>query len=347
MGLEDSITSSFPNTSEEQRDGEVVEPSLGTLHVILRPSQDSTTKDSLSQANSKELFGSQGLWKHKNSENILPQNEICSDRVTFTQLSGSETDEDDLSQSLLEQKDLVGKHRLAKTQAEPEMKEAETGFTEQMCSRHGKKMKSILQECSEELDGDAVQAECTPTLTQNTPPLFPHTHQPQASPNQHSLSSHPNSSSTNISKVSLSPVTSTTPVTPSPSLLQQCCSPSQSTALGQLGSSSINEGLVSASIVFTESSKTIEPKLKLSLESQSFLMQSKWLQPQVCLHRLNNEECARLVDSNRACDIFEKEREAEDDEYMLYDVNALYSDSYSDDSDSTDSDDPDYTPRGD
>nr|XP_001920033.4 uncharacterized protein LOC100150699 [Danio rerio]XP_021328921.1 uncharacterized protein LOC100150699 [Danio rerio] len=344
LDLEESSTSSVPNTSEEQRDAEVEEPLLGTLHVILRPSQDNMTTDPLTQANSKELFGSQGLWKHKISENILPQKEICSDRVTSTQLSGSETNEDNLSQSLV-QKDLVGKHRLAKTQAEPEIKEAKTGFTEQTCSRHGKKMKSILQECSEELDGDAVQVECTPTSTQSTPPFLPHTPQPQASPNQHSLSSHPDSSSTNISKVSRSPVSSTTPV--SPSLLQQCCSPSQSTALEQLDTSRINEGPDLAPIVFAEPSRTIEPKLKLSIESQSFLIQSRWLQPQVCLHRINNEECARLMDSNGACDILEKERVAEDDDYILYDVNALYSDSYSDDSDSKDCDDPDYTPRGD
>lgn len=47
------------------------------------------------------------------------------------------------------------------------------------------------------------------------------------------------------------------------------------------------------------------------------------------------------MDSYRACDILEGEHEPEDDQYMLFDVNTLYSDSYSEDSDSTD---PDYKP---
>ncbi len=73
-------------------------------------------------------------------------------------------------------------------------------------------------------------------------------------------------------------------------------------------------------------------------------MQSKWLQPQVCLNRLSKEECARAMDSCRARDILEGEQEPEDDQYMLFDINTLYSDSYSEDSDSADSDDPDYKP---
>ncbi|KAK9958808.1 hypothetical protein ABG768_010908 [Culter alburnus] len=349
LSLDDSITPSLSNTCEEPRDDKVVKPSHDTLHVILRPSQNSSKEDQFSQTSTKELFSSQGLWQNRNTGAILPQEEICDDEaiVTSTQLSGSEIDQIDLSQSLLVAKDLVGRHRKAKTQSEPEQKEGATGFTEQMCSRHGKKMRSILQECSEELDGEAVQAECTPTSTQSTPPLFPLTPEPQASPNQPSCSN-PDSSSTNISmsyiqQVSLSPVSSKKPVAPSPSVHQQSSSSPQSTASKQLGTPRINAGQILATVVFTEQSRTSEHNLKLSLESQNFLMQSKWLQPQVCLNRLSKEECARATNSY----VLEGEQAAEHDQYVLFDVNALYSDSYSDDSDSTDSDDPDYKPKED
>ncbi|XP_016099268.1 uncharacterized protein [Sinocyclocheilus grahami] len=348
QSLDDSLSPSLSNTCEVQRDAEVVKPSNGTLRVFLRSSQNSTKENRLSQTSTKELFDSQGLWQNRNTETISPQEKICGDGVivTSTQLSDSEIDQIDFSQSLLVEKDLVGRHRQKKTQSEPEQKESQTDFPEQICSRHGKKMRSILQECSEELDGGVVQAECTPTSTQSTPPLLPYTPQPQASPNQHSLSSNPDSSSTNISlsyiqQVSLSPVSSKNPVAPSPSVLQQSSSSSQSTASKQLA---INAGQILATVVFTEPSRTDKHNLKLSLESQSFLMQSKWLQPQVCLNRLSKEECARAMDSYRARDILEGEQEPEDDQYMLFDVNALYSDSYAEDLDSTDSDDPDYKP---
>ncbi|XP_043119917.1 uncharacterized protein LOC122362508 [Puntigrus tetrazona] len=338
QSLADSLSPSLLNPCEVQREAEVVKPSSGTLCVFLRPSQNTTKKDRLSQTSTK---GSQGLWQNRNTETILPQEKICDDRVivTSTQLSDSDIDQSDFSQSLL-----VGRHRQEKTQSEPEQKESEPVFPEQICSWHGKKMRSILQECSEELEGEAIQAECTPTSTQSTPPLLPYTSQPQGSPNQHSLSSNADSSSTNISlsciqQASLSPVSSTNPDALSPSVLQQPCS-SQSAASKQLA---VNAGQFFATAVFAEPSRTDKHILKLSLESQSFLMQSKWLQPQVCLNRLSKEECARAMDSYRTCDILERELEPEDDQYMLFDVNALYSDSYSEDSDS-DSDDPDYKP---
>ncbi|XP_016312940.1 uncharacterized protein LOC107666231 [Sinocyclocheilus anshuiensis] len=343
LSLDDSLTPSLANICEEQRDAEVGKPSHGTLCVFLRSSQNSTKEDGLSQTSTKELFDSQGLWQNRNTETILHQEKICGDGVivTSTQLPGSEIDQIDFSQSLLVEKDLVGRERQAKTHSE--QKESERDFKEQMCSRHGKKMRSILQECSEELDGEVIQAECTPTSTQSTPPLLLYTPQPQASPNQHSLSSNPDSSSTNISlsyiqQVSLSPVSSKNPVAPSPSVFQESSS-SQSTASKQFG---INAGQILATVVFTEPSRTNEHNLKLSLESQSFLMQSKWLQPQVCLNRLSRDECARAMYSYRACDILEGEQEHEGDQYMLFDVNTLYSDSYSEDSDS---DDPDYKPN--
>ncbi|XP_077049693.1 uncharacterized protein LOC143696832 isoform X2 [Siphateles boraxobius] len=321
LSLDDSITPSLSNTCEEPRDDKVVKPSHNTL-LILRPSQISSKEERFSQTSTKELFSSQGLWHNRNTEIILPQEEICSDGeiVTSTQLSDSEIHQIDSSQTLLVKKDLSWRHRQAKSQSEPEQKEGEAGFPEQMCTRHGKKMRSILQECSEELDGEAVQAECTPTSTQSTPPLFPHTPEPQASSNQHSLSSNPDSSSTNISmsymqQVSLTPV-SKKPVTPSPSVHQQSSSSPQSTASKQLGTPRINAGQTLATVVLTKPSRTSEHNLKLSLESQSFLMQSKWLQPQV----LSKEECARATNLYRTHDILGGEKDAER-QYVLFDVN--------------------------
>ncbi|XP_059420411.1 uncharacterized protein LOC132155715 [Carassius carassius] len=334
LSLDDSLTPSLSCTCEEQRDTEVVKPSHGTLRVFLRSSQNSTKEDG--------LFGSQGLWQNKNTDTICGDGVI----VTSTQFSDSEINQIDFSQSLLAEKELVGRERQAKTQSEPEEKESESDFKEQMCSRHGKKMRSILQECSEELDGEVVQAECTPTSTQSTPPLLLYSPQPQASPNQHSQSSNPDSSSTNISlsyiqQVNLSPVSSKNPSAPSPSVYLESSS-SHSTASKQLG---IDAGEILATAVFTEPSTTNKHDLKLSLESQSFLMQSKWLQPQVCLSRLSKEECVRATFSYRSCDILEGEQDHEGDQYMLFDVNTLYSDSYSEDFESTDSDDPDYKPN--
>ncbi|XP_052387484.1 uncharacterized protein LOC127934259 [Carassius gibelio] len=334
LSLDDSLTPSLSCTCEEQRDAEVVKPSHGTLRVFLRSSQNSTKEDG--------LFGSQGLWQNRNMDTICGDGVI----VTSTQLSDSEINLIDFSQSLLAEKDLVGRERQAKTQSEPGEKESERDFKERMCSRHGKTMKSILQECSEEPDGEVVQAECTPTSTQSTPPLLLYSPQPQASPNQHSQSSNPDSSSTNISlsyiqQVNLSSVSSKNPAAPSPSVFLESSS-SHSTASEQLG---IDAGEILATAVFTEPSTTNKHDLKLSLESQSFLMQSKWLQPQVCLSRLSKEECVRAMYSYRACDILEGEQEHEGDQYMLFDVNTLYSDSYSEDFESTDSDDPDYKPN--
>ncbi|XP_067276333.1 uncharacterized protein [Pseudorasbora parva] len=342
LSLDDSITPSLSNTCEEPRDDKVLKQTHDNLRVILRPSQNSSKENRFSQTSTKDLFSSQVLWQNKNTGIILSQEEIFGDViVTSTQLSDSEMEN---RQSRLVVKDQIGRHRQAKSQSEPEEKESETGFTEQMCTRHGKKMRSILQECSEELDGEAVQAECTPTSTQSTPPLFPHTPEPQASPNQQSLSSNPDSSSTNISmsymqQVSLSAVSLQKPVAPSHSGNQQSSSSLQSTASKQLSTPRINSGQILATVVFTEPSRIKEHNLKLSLESQSFLMQSKWLQPQVCLNRLSKEECARATNSY----ILEGEQTAEHDQYLLFDVNTLYSDSYSEDSDS---DDPDYNPKG-
>ncbi|XP_051580036.1 uncharacterized protein LOC127455899 [Myxocyprinus asiaticus] len=379
LSLDDSTAPSLNSiTSEEQRNVEVVNPSHGTLHVAFRPSQESTKEDRLSQTCLKEFCLSQGLWQNRDRGTTLtPQSskEMCDDgpMLTSTQVSGSlepEINQIDFSPSLHEEKEPVWSSRQqkqTKTDLDTEQKEPEHELAEQMCSRHGKKMKSILQECSEELDVDAVHAECTPTSPQSTPPLQTVALR-HASPNQHSLStntsvsSHQDSSSTNISmsyieQVTLSPESSShqqnilTSTSSKEQVSPQSSSSSKSTASKQLISTPrINAGQiletvgqVLASVVFTDPSKNNGHNLKLSLESQSFLMQSKWLQPQVRLHRLSKEEFARATTS--ASDISEKEQDAEEQEYMFFDVNSLYSDTDSDSE--TDSDDPEYKPNED
>lgn len=310
--------SSDDSVSPSPKEADVYRSSHGTLRVVSRPSQD-TNEDRLSQTSSKDLFVSQGLWQRSK--------EACGDgqAVTSTQMS-SEIDHIGCSPSLLEE-ETVGRRK-------PTEMESEAERTEQMCSRHGKKMRSILRECSEELDGEAVQAECTPTSTKSTPSLLAHS-ETSASPHRHSLttntsaSSHQDSSSTNISLSYMQEVSSLEKhVTPSPSS-------SSLKPISKQHAWRINAGDATEQVVFKGRD------VKMSLESQSFLMQSRLLQPQVCLYRLSMEEGTR----DPCGDGSEEQQESEGIKYAFFDANALYSDTYSE-SDSTDSDDPDYNPNG-
>ncbi|TRY82833.1 hypothetical protein DNTS_022049 [Danionella cerebrum] len=330
--LDEDVTSSLPKTCQEQRyTAAVVKPSYGTLHVNVKLSQNEHLP---SQSSSKELFSSHGSWKKEVNSS---QEEVHADEVTSTQFSDSETD---LQENLFE-----------KIQSEPEQNKSEAGFIEQICSRHGKKMRNILQECSEELHEDGPEAECTPSSSQSTPSLLLHT------PHQESSNNQPDSSSTNISTGGFFADHSKTPEGPSPSLLQQCCYTSSRCT------SNVNADLL---LPHTEPSRTLP---RLSLESQSFLMQSKYLQPKVCLSKLSKDDCARLkglnrtrealrrdlqpkvcitrmskdecaryIDSNRALNILRGEQEVQGDSYVFSNVDAFYSDSYSCDSDSGDLD---------
>ncbi|XP_056622332.1 uncharacterized protein LOC130435607 [Triplophysa dalaica] len=357
LSLDDSISPSLTsNACEEPREAGVCKQHHGTLHVVSRPSQDSTKEDQLSQTSSKELFVSQGLWQRSQTVPQESSAEVCGDGrvITCTQMSG---DHAGCSPSLLEQETV---RRGKQTESESEA-ERNRERTEQMCSRHGKKMRSILQECSEELDGETVQAECTPTSPKSTPPLLTHS-QTSASPHQNSLatdtssSSHQDSSSTNISLSYIQEVStnhhsasasksSENHVTPSPTPSVLTSRPSS-----LLQSSSSLQSLSKQRNTLRETRGATEQVLatvdlgghnvKLSLESQSFLMQSRLLQPQVCLHRLNMEE-----GRDSSGDVLDEEHESEGIKYAFFDANTLYSDTYSE-SDSADSDDPDYNPNG-
>ncbi|XP_060734059.1 uncharacterized protein LOC132851310 [Tachysurus vachellii] len=314
-----------------------------------------------------------------------------------------------------------------------EEKKADDDLTEHLCSKHGKRMKSILQECSEEQRSQEHKASLM--HVQSSPPP-PHPPLPQSSPHgltsaspQHdssstniSLSSQPESfsylsvdeerhvlplqlmassqtspteekksspfseqKSSSFSLESLedwpSPECSVQVVSPSltcsiqPSLSQtssssnsispfpeniitqksslteqessqglkkiclessyhQVGSPSSSAAPAVTLSPSQNDAQVSL-----ESSGTLAGKPRLSLETQTFLLVSNWLQPQVKLHRLSQHECHQATLPSRAPVPSSEEEEV--DEEDVFDVNLLFSAS---ESDTQDSDDSDYVP---
>ncbi|KAL7878609.1 hypothetical protein AOLI_G00095830 [Acnodon oligacanthus] len=94
--------------------------------------------------------------------------------------------------------------------------------------------------------------------------------------------------------------------------------------------------------VLSLSTSVPEGKLKLSLETQGFLLLSRWLQPQVLLCRLSKQDCSVTTLPQAATSQSSDEEVDEDgEENELFDVNLLYSDS---ESDAQDSDDPDYVP---
>lgn len=93
------------------------------------------------------------------------------------------------------------------------------------------------------------------------------------------------------------------------------------------------------SYVILESCSALAGKLRLSSETQAFLLACKWLQPQVKLYRLSRHECHQATLPNRAPEQSSEEEDVDED--VLFDVNSLYSDS---ESDTQDSDDSDYVP---
>lgn len=307
-------------------------------------------------------------------------------------------------------------------------KKADDDITEHLCSRHGKRMKSILQECSEELksqhgETSLMQVECTPLsphppLLQSSPQrltsasplhdssstnisLFSHlesfsylsgddepqviTSQPmdssQTSLAQENYYSHISgqkdntapecsvqliTSSSSCSVQRSSTQTSSTNISPftenklmieqesSPTLpLKKMCqeySYHQPVSSTSSSSSSYTAAAVTpncptdaqvslSSHVILEPSSTFVGKLKLSLETQAFLLVCKWLQPQVKLYRLSQQEChqATLPDQTQE----QSSQEESEYEDVSLDANFLYTDS---ESDSKASDDSEYVP---
>ncbi|MCI4379068.1 hypothetical protein PGIGA_G00223630 [Pangasianodon gigas] len=166
---------------KQQKGAQVDGPVFGRLCVAVRPPLEEAEEDWLSQASS------QSSW--------LNRDKSVEKQMTRLKKKG-----------VLDQTDkhpCVLKERCAQTTETglvAEEKKAEDDLTEHLCSRHGKRMKSILQECSEELrsqDGETslMQVECTP--------VSPHRPLLQSTPHKlTSASPLHDSSSTNISQSS-------------------------------------------------------------------------------------------------------------------------------------------------
>ncbi|XP_076849683.1 uncharacterized protein LOC143497916 isoform X2 [Brachyhypopomus gauderio] len=99
--------------------------------------------------------------------------------------------------------------------------------------------------------------------------------------------------------------------------------------------------------VVMASSRASGGGVKLSPETQAFLLLCKWLQPHVRMCRLSQEEqnTVVLARTDKGQGLEQRELDVEEDveANVSLDVNVLYSDSYSE-SDTDDSDDPDYVP---
>lgn len=408
---------------KQQKGAQVDGPVFGPLCVAVRPSLEEAEDDWLSQASSQSSW----LNRDKSLEKQM------------TRLK---------KKHVLDQTDkhpCVFKEQCPQTieiGLVAEEKKAEDDLTEHLCSRHGKRMKSILQECSEEQrsqgsETSLMQVQCTPLsphspLHQSTPhrltsasPLhdssstnISQSSQPesfsylsvdeerqvvpsqlmassQTSPAQENNSSRFSGQKSNIAltlQASPSPECSVKLVTPSlpcsiqPSLSQTSSSStnispfpenritqksssteqesSQMLSLKKMfpkfsyhqpGSSSPSPSSAAPAVTLTpsqndaqasldshvilESSSGLAGRLRLSLETQAFLLVCKWLQPQVKLCRLSQHECHQATLSNCAPEQSSEEEEVDED--ASFDVNLLYSDS---ESDTQDSDDSDYVP---
>ncbi|KAL7871073.1 hypothetical protein SRHO_G00085700 [Serrasalmus rhombeus] len=203
------------NDTKQGNEAEANRPSLGHFCIALRLSQARAEEEGLLQA------CSQGSWLSRDKRPLLLQ-------------KGSEKIHLDRQMMMLKHRSVLVPEKSqadidscmdpqhperAEPQQAAEHKEVEGVTTEPMCSRHGKKMKSILLECSEELkvqerDILAAHSECTPPspnaplllstpqrLTRSSASLLK-----DSSSTNISLSSHPDS--TNLSGSEIQPVSS-------------------------------------------------------------------------------------------------------------------------------------------
>ncbi|KAL6478920.1 hypothetical protein MHYP_G00123530 [Metynnis hypsauchen] len=203
------------NDTKQEKETEANRPFLGRFCITLRPSQASAEEEGVLQA------CSQGSWLTRDKRPLLLQKgskKIHLNRQMMMLKHKSvlvpEKNQADIDSCMDPQHP-----ERAEPQQAAEHKEVEEVTTEPMCSRHGKKMKSILLECSEELkvqerDILAAHSECTPPspnaplllstpqrLTRSSASLL----QDSSSTNI-SLSSHPDS--TNLSGSEIQPVNS-------------------------------------------------------------------------------------------------------------------------------------------
>ncbi|XP_060779640.1 uncharacterized protein LOC132887891 isoform X3 [Neoarius graeffei] len=403
---------------KQQKGAQVDGPVFGPLCVAVRPSLEEAEEDWLSQVSS------QNSWLNRDKSLEKEMTRLKEECVL---------DQTGKHPGMLKEQRL----QTSEIGLVADEKEAEDDLTEHLCSRHGKRMKSILQECSEEQrshdsETSLMQVECTPLsshspLCQSTPPRMTsasplhdssstnisQSSQPesfsylsvdeerQVVPSQLMASSQTSPEQENISSLfsgqktialtlegspslecSVKLVTPSSPRSVQPSLSQTSSSstnisPFPENRITQESSEQESSQILSFKKMFAKSSYhqprsplpfsgapavtptssqndtqasfkshvILEPssdsagKLRLSLETQAFLLVCKWLQPEVKLYRLSQHECHQAILPNRAPE--QSSEEEKEDEDVLFDVNLLYSDS---ESDTQDSDDSDYVP---
>lgn len=163
---------------KQQKEAQVDGPVFGPLSVALRPPLEEAEEDWLSQAS----YRSSWLNRDKSLERQMT---VLKKKNDLDQTDNAPCMSKEQCPQMVE----IG--------FVAEVKKAEDDLTVHLCSKHGKRMKSILQECSEEernqdLEASLMQLESTPPVPH--PPLL------QSSPHRlTSTSPHNDSSSTNIS----------------------------------------------------------------------------------------------------------------------------------------------------
>ncbi|XP_031678555.1 uncharacterized protein LOC109889290 isoform X4 [Oncorhynchus kisutch] len=311
----------------------------GTSKVVLRSPKERTHKDGQSQLDRTSLYTFQGICQdnreeRSNSLGLGPHHACAAEQSLEPQALIVELGVDLSKDSplLLEEEVSDGEEgSRGRTEVEDRQNNEEVPEASplQLCSKHHKWVRSILQECSEEL---VCEKSDTPVHCQG--------------------SSSTSSQDLTPSLLTLCQPQHLTLATQSPSP-PQTVAVSQPTALDDRAHSE-QAGEPADS---PEASRTHKVKLRLSMESQALLLMSKFLQPFVRLRKLTQQECSMAAELRGTKTTGEEDRddgEEEDDEehvektpvYSYYDLNTLYSsfESSSDEDPETQDSDPDYVP---
>ncbi|XP_070994130.1 uncharacterized protein [Oncorhynchus clarkii lewisi] len=310
----------------------------GTSKVVLRSPKERTHKDGQSQLDRTSLYAFQGICQdnreeRSNSLGLGPHHACAAEQSLEPQALIVELGVDLSKDSplLLEEEVSDGEEgSRSRTEVEDRQNnEVPEASPLQLCSKHKKWVRSILQECSEEL---LCEKSDTPVHCQG--------------------SSSTSSQDLTPSLLTLCQPQHLTLATQNPSP-PQTVAVSQPTALDDRAHSE-QAGEPADS---PEANRTHKVKLRLSMESQALLLMSKFLQPFVRLRKLTQQECSMAAELRGTKTTQEEDRddgEEEDDEehvektpvYSYYDLNTLYSsfESSSDEDPETQDSDPDYVP---
>ncbi|XP_038857060.1 uncharacterized protein LOC120053860 isoform X2 [Salvelinus namaycush] len=310
----------------------------GTSKVALRSPKERTHKDGQSQLDRTSLYAFQGICQdnreeRSNSLGLGPHHACAAEQSLEPQALIVELGVDLSKDSplLLEEEVSDGEEgSRGRTEVEDRQNNDEVPEASplQLCSKHQKWVRSILQECSEELlcEKSDTPVHCQGSSSNSSQDLTP-------------------------SLLTLCQPQHLTLATQNPSP-PQTVAVSQPTALDDRGHSE-QAGEPADS---PEASRTHRVKLRLSMESQALLLMSKFLQPFVRLRKLTQQECSMAAElrGTKTPEEEDNDNGEEDDEehvektpvYSYYDLNTLYSsfESSSDEDPETQDSDPDYVP---